>query len=105
MKKITQTIAIFWYFFNANAQQEKGITGLNNWLNNWTEFKPNKVEYEANQILAGNISVNTKLLKRNIYLIQGNVYVTNNAVLTIEPGTVIIGDFETKGTLVLKELQ
>jgi hypothetical protein len=47
------------------------------WLNNWTEFKPNKVEYgEANQILAGNISVNTKLLKRNIYLIQGNVYVT-----------------------------
>jgi hypothetical protein len=34
-------------------------------------------------------------------LIQGNVYVTNNAVLTIEPGTVIIGDFETKGTLVI----
>jgi hypothetical protein len=33
-------------------------------------------------------------------LIQGNVYVTNNAVLTIEPGT-IIGDFETKGTLVI----
>jgi hypothetical protein len=32
-------------------------------------------------------------------LIQGNVYVTNNAVLTIEPGTVIIGNFETKGTL------
>ncbi len=103
MKKITQTIAIFLLvFFNANAQQEKGITGLNNWLNNWTEFKPNKVEYgEANQILAGNISVNTKLLKRNIYLLQGNVYVTNNAVLTIEPGTVIIGDFETKGTLVI----
>jgi hypothetical protein len=49
---------------------------------------------------SGNISVNTKL-KRNIYLIQGNVYVTNNAVLTIEPGTVIIGDFETKGTLVI----
>lgn len=103
MKKITQTIAIFLLvFFNANAQQEKGITGLNNWLNNWTEFKPNKVEYgEANQILAGNISANTKLLKRNIYLLQGNVYVTNNAVLTIEPGTVIIGDFETKGTLVI----
>mgnify|MGYP003637046790 CR=1 FL=1 len=25
---------------------------------------------------------------------------TNNAVLTIEPGTLIIGDFETKGTLI-----
>lgn len=103
MKKFTKTIAIFLLVLcNANAQQEKGITGLNNWLNNWTEFKPNKVEYgEANQILAGNIVVNTKLLKKNIYLIQGNVYVTNNAVLTIEPGTVIIGDFETKGTLVI----
>ena len=103
MKKITQTIALFLLIFSsANAQQEKGITGLNNWLNNWTEFKPNKVEYgEANQILAGNISVNTKLLKRNIYLLQGNVYVTNNAVLTIEPGTIIIGDFETKGTLII----
>ena len=103
MKKITQTIAIFLLvFFSANAQQEKGIVGLNNWLNNWTEFKPNKVEYgEANQILAGNISTNTKLIKRNIYLLQGNVYVTNNAVLTIEPGTLIIGDFDTKGTLII----
>jgi hypothetical protein len=41
-----------------------------------------------------------KVVKRNVYLIKGNVYVTNNAVLTIEPGTVIIGDFESKGTLI-----
>lgn len=88
--------------FSANAQQEKGIIGYNNWLNNWTEFRPNKVEYgEASQILAGSISVNTKLLKRNVYVLQGQVYVTNNAVLTIEPGTIILGDFETKGSLVI----
>jgi hypothetical protein len=49
--------------------------------------------------LAGTISVNTKLLKE-MFTNQGNVYVTNNAVLTIEPGTVIIGDFESKGTLI-----
>ncbi|MWB93755.1 hypothetical protein GON26_05240 [Flavobacterium sp. GA093] len=103
MKKITQVICIMLLVVvSANAQQEKGIMGYNNWLNNWTEFKPNKVDYgEANQILAGNISSNTKLLKRNVYVLQGNVYVTNNAVLTIEPGTLIIGDFETKGTLVV----
>lgn len=104
MKKITQIISIIilLIFTNVSAQQEKGIMGYNNWLNNWTEFKPNKVDYgEANQILAGNISVNTKLLKKNIYVLQGNVYVTNNAVLTIEPGTLIIGDFETKGTLIV----
>lgn len=103
MKNFTQTLAIFLLvIFSANAQQEKGIIGLNNWLNNWTEFKPNKVDYgEANQILAENITANTKLYKKNIYLLQGNVYVTNNATLTIEPGTKIIGDFDTKGTLII----
>jgi len=102
MKKIVQIICLtFFVVCSVNAQQEKGIIGYTNWLYNWTEFKPNKIDFgEANQILAGTISVNTKLLKRNVYLIQGNVYVTNNAILTIEPGTVIIGDFETKGTLI-----
>ena len=35
---------------SANAQQEKGIVGSTNWLNNWTEFRANKVDYgEPNQ--------------------------------------------------------
>lgn len=102
MKKITQIICIILTVTSMSAQQEKGIIGYSNWLDNWTEFKPHKTEYgDPNQILAGNITVNTKLIKRNIYVLQGNVYVTNNAVLTIEPGTLIIGDFETKGTLVI----
>ncbi|PWB27327.1 hypothetical protein [Flavobacterium sp. HTF] len=102
MKKITQIICFLLIAANVSAQQEKGIIGYSNWLNNWTEFKPHKVQYgDPNQILAGNISVNTKLLKKNVYVLQGNVYVTNNAVLTIEPGTLIIGDFESKGTLVV----
>jgi hypothetical protein len=103
MKSFIQIIATsLLVTLSVNAQQEKGITGLNNWLNNWSEFKANKVEYsEANQILAGNIEANTKLFKKNTYQLQGNVYVTNNAVLTIEPGTVIIGDFQSKGTLII----
>jgi hypothetical protein len=102
MKKIIEIICVLFTVASINAQQEKGIIGYTNWLSNWSEFKPHKVEYgEPNQILTGNISVNTKLLKRNIYVLQGNVYITNNAVLTIEPGTLIIGDFQTKGTLVI----
>ncbi|QSW88871.1 MULTISPECIES: hypothetical protein [Flavobacterium] len=102
MKKITLMICLLLAAAGVNAQQEKGIIGYSNWLDNWTEFKPHKSEIrDANQILAGNIAENTKLLKRNVYILQGNVYVTNNAVLTIEPGTVIIGDAETKGTLVI----
>lgn len=103
MKTITQIVWILLFgVFSANAQQEKGITGSSNWLNNWTEFKPNKVDYgQANQILAGNITVNTKLYKKNVYILQGSVFVTNNATLTIEPGTVIIGDYESSASLVI----
>ncbi|QOG01143.1 hypothetical protein [Flavobacterium sp. MDT1-60] len=102
MKKITLMICLLLTAAGASAQQEKGIIGYSNWLDNWTEFKPQKAESkDANQILAGNITENTKLLKRNVYILQGNVYVTNNAVLTIEPGTVIIGDAVSKGTLVI----
>lgn len=85
-----------------NAQQTKGITGENNWLGTWTNFKPATTEYdEANQILTGNIETDIKLTKNNTYQLIGTVYVTNNAVLTIEPGTVIRGDKETCGTLVI----
>lgn len=101
MKKITLTICLL-LAVAANAQQEKGIIGYANWLDNWTEFKPQKTESkDANQILAGNITENTKLMKKNVYILHGNVYVTNNSVLTIDPGTVIIGDATTKGTLII----
>ena len=103
MKSISQiTYMVFFIVFSLNAQQERGITGSNNWLNNWTEFKPNKVDYgEPNQILAGTIVVNTKLYKKNKYILQGSVYVINNATLTIEPGTVIIGDYESTAALII----
>jgi hypothetical protein len=103
MKKITlTTLFIFLVFGNIIAQQEKGITGYNNWLNSWTEFKPNQIEYgEATQILSGTISENMTLTKRNTYLLLGDVFVIDNVTLTIEPGTVIIGDFKTKGSLTI----
>ncbi len=83
MKKLYYLLFIFVSF--ANAQQEKGIKGSVNWLNNWAEFRPDKQDYgQADQILAGNISQNTTLLKKNVYLLQGDVYVTNKAVLQKE---------------------
>lgn len=103
MKNFVPTIALLLLvFYNGNAQQEKGIVGFNSWLNNWTEFKPNKSEYnEPNQIITGTIAVDSKLYKKNVYLLMGNVYVTNKAKLTIEPGTVIIADAESKASLVI----
>lgn len=89
-------------FFIQAQQQPKGIMGNTNWMNNWTNFKPASVEYnEATNIIAGNIDKDTRLTKRNTYQLVGVVYVTNNATLTIEPGTVIRGDDKTCGTLVI----
>lgn len=89
------------YFLNAQ-QQPKGIIGNTNWMTNWTNFNPAKIEYnEATNIIAGTIDKDTKLVKRNTYQLVGVVYVTNNATLTIEPGTVIRGDDKSCGTLVI----
>jgi hypothetical protein len=103
MKKITQITLIFLLVYgNLFAQQEKGIIGYTNWLNPWTEFKPNKVEYGTpTQILSGNITKDTKLYKRDVYLLLGNVFVIDSTTLTIEAGTIIIGDFKTKGSLII----
>lgn len=89
---------------SVSAQQEKGIIGTNNWLYNWTEFKPSQKQYdEPTQILTGNIDKDTKLSKRETYLLLGSVFVTNNATLTIEPGTVILGDYATKASLTISK--
>ncbi|TYA52715.1 hypothetical protein [Formosa maritima] len=103
MKNLPQLLCIFLLVFcNVFSQQEKGIIGTNNWLNSWTEFNPSQIEYgDATEILTGNITSDTKLFKKNIYMLLGDVFVTNNATLTIEPGTVIIGDFKTKGSLII----
>lgn len=95
-------ITLFSTFFLQAQQQQKGITGASNWMNNWANFKPAAVEYnEATNIIAGTIDKDMKLSKRNTYQLVGIVYVTNNATLTIEPGTVIRGDDKTCGTLVI----
>ena len=105
MKNFTLTICLFLSVVGImSAQQEKGIFGADNWLTSWTEFKPNQVDYgEPTKILSGNITTDTKLTKRDTYLLLGNVFVTDSTTLTIEPGTVILGDFKTNGTLTISK--
>ena len=84
-KNVILTFAmLFVVCANVLAQQEKGIIGYNNWLNPWTEFQPNKVEHlEPTQILSGNITRDTKLYKRDTYLLLGDVFVVEGATLYI----------------------
>lgn len=103
MKNFTQIIFIFLFVTASSfAQQEKGIFSEDNWLNNWTDFNPNQKEYgEPTKILTGNIKENTTLYKRDVYLLLGSVFVTDSTTLTVEPGTIILGDFKTNGSLTI----
>ncbi|TBN04908.1 hypothetical protein EYD45_05230 [Hyunsoonleella flava] len=102
MKNITQIILAISLTFSCFAQQEKGIVGEVNWLNNWTQFKSNKIDYgEPTQILAGTISEDALLKKSEVYLLLGSVFVAPGVTLTIEPGSVILGDYKTNGSLTI----
>lgn len=103
MRKITLLLFIL-AAANLSAQDLKGIYGESNWLRTWTNFKPKTAEYrETTTLLTGVISQNTILQNNQIYLLTGVVYVTNGATLFIEPGTLIRGDFETNGLLVISK--
>lgn len=53
-------------------------------------------------ILQGNISSNMTLTNDRIWILNGYVYVTAGATLTIEPGTVIRSDISNKGALIIE---
>ena len=103
MKKIGILITLILVgYTQVYAQFTKGISGDSNWLRNWTDFKPTNTVYNApTNILTGIISTNTTLYKKYTYQLVGQVYVTNNAVLNIESGTVIRGDKQSTGTLII----
>ncbi len=53
-------------------------------------------------IVSGDITTNTTWTNNNIYILNGWVYVKAGATLTIEPGTIIKGDFVAKGALIIE---
>lgn len=56
----------------------------------------------AQIIKQGNITASETWTNDNIYILNGFVYVQPPAVLTIQPGTIIKGDFASKGTLIIE---
>jgi hypothetical protein len=51
--------------------------------------------------ITGDVAANSTWTADKIYVLKGNVFVTSNATLTIEAGTIIKGDKATKGALVI----
>lgn len=56
----------------------------------------------AQIIKSGNITSNETWTNNNIYLLSGWVYIKAGVTVTIQPGTVIKGDFATQGALIVE---
>jgi hypothetical protein len=69
------------------------------WTDGWTNWDPQNTVYGTSNVnVSANITNNTTWTANNIYLLQGQIYVKNGATLTIEPGTIVMGDKNTAGS-------
>ena len=80
----------------------KGAFGSTDWTTSWTNFTPKVTVYGGTtEILQGSIDANKILDATKVYKLVGFVYVKDGVTLTIPAGTIIRGDKDSKGTLVV----
>jgi len=60
------------------------------------------VEPLAPEVLSGNILADKTLTNDRVWILKGYVYVSNNAVLTVEPGVIVKSDVSDKGALIIE---
>src|SRR5688572_7154224 len=70
-----------------------------------TDNRPTFVTSEANNVVTveGSTEKDVTFSASKKYLLKGFVYVKSGATLTIEPGTIIKGDKDSKGTLIIEK--
>jgi hypothetical protein len=68
------------------------------WTEGWCEWNPqSKIYPAATDTISSNITTNTTWTADKTYLLNGVIYVTNGATLTIQPGTVVRGNAAVSG--------
>ncbi len=73
------------------------------WTAGWANWNPQSTVYGTPTVtVSGELTSSTTWTSNNVYLIQGFYYVRDGVTLTIQPGTVIRGDKDTKGTLLIE---
>jgi len=110
MKKIYTLVAAALLAGNSFGQfieqtNYKGAFGLStdaNWADAWTNWDPQNTAYGATTTtVSADITTNTTWTTGTIVQLKNKVYVTNNAILTIQPGVIIRGDKTTEATLII----
>ncbi len=69
------------------------------WTDNWTNWDPQNTNYPApTMTVSANITTNTTWATGQTILLNGQIYVTNNAILTIQPGVIVRGSSMVAGS-------
>ena len=72
------------------------------WTDNWANFDPQNAVYPIPTVdVTTNITTNTRWSAGNTYYLKGQIYVKNNATLTIDPGVVVRGDATVAGAALI----
>lgn len=113
MKKIYSLIASICFGFGLNAQDAfwtptsyKGAfpvtdnTPATDWTAGWSNFDPQNTVYGTPTVTVS-ADITSSTTWSGVVLLQNKIYVKNNATLTIQPGTVILGDKATQGSLIV----
>jgi len=93
MKKLVLLIAVAGALFNSGCRKIE--------IDGGTTVVGGGGTTEENTILEGRIIQNRTLKANYTYKLRGLVYVTNGAILTIEPGTKIVGELNKNGALII----
>jgi PKD repeat protein len=76
-------------------------TPATDWTSGWTNFDPQNTAYPSTATLTVSADITASTTWSGVVLLQNKVYVKNNATLTIQPGTIILGDKATQGSLIV----
>lgn len=68
------------------------------WTDSWTNFDPQNTVYPTPNVdVVSNITTNTQWTTGNTYIVRNQIYVKNNATLTIDAGVIILFDHNAVG--------
>ncbi len=100
--KITTLLLFLVAFSSSIIAQKKSNDATQKWMKGWTNFNPNATVYpEIDEVLPQIIDFDITLDSDTVYKLSGNVYVTENATLTIPAGTIIRCDTKNPASLVV----
>jgi hypothetical protein len=76
-------------------------TAATDWTAGWSNFDPQNTAYTSTATLTVSADITASTTWSGVVLLQNKVYVKNNATLTIQPGTIILGDKATQASLII----